>query len=175
MYQRIRDFIATGQELPERFRRFTAAALEFMEIENNSDKGYDEIISTFQNIASRLPLAEKKLEEMKTEIGSLNNVLTKKKSELAGIQSQLAQLREETIAEKTRLNEELEAEKKRLEVKEQEVKEVNRLKSELVKRDLDAAVFSVLPLNRVHRSVRINQAANTEPFPYLCQRYRLFG
>jgi len=73
--------------------------------------------------------------------GSLNNILTKKKSELAGIQSQLVQFREEAMAEKTRLNEELEAAMKRFGVKEQEVKEATKLKSELAKRGLNISTL----------------------------------
>ncbi len=120
---------------------FITSVLRFGEIEDNSDKSYDEIISSFQSITSQLPLVEKKLVALKTEIGSLNNTLTKKKSELAGIQSQLAQFREETMAEKTRLNEELEAEMKRLGVKGQEVKEATKLKSELAKRGLNLSTL----------------------------------
>ena len=78
---------------------------------------------------------------MKAELVSLNNILTEKKSELAGIQSQLVQFREEAIAEKTRLDAELEAEMMRLKVKKQEVKEVNKLKSELVKRGLNISTL----------------------------------
>ena len=120
---------------------FINAALEFMEVENSSNKGYDEIVSNFESITSQLPLVEKKLMALKTEIGSLNNTLTKKKSELAGIQSQLVQFREETVAEKTRLNAELEAEMKRFGVKEQEVKEATKLKSELAKRGLNLSTL----------------------------------
>ena len=120
---------------------FITSLLRFVEIEDNSDKSYDEIVSNFESVASQLPLSEKKLMALKTEIGSLNNTLTKKKSELAGIQSQLVQFREETVAEKTRLNAELEAEMKRFGVKEQEVKEATKLKSELVKRDLDLSTL----------------------------------
>ncbi|HEY86825.1 MAG TPA: hypothetical protein G4O06_02170 [Dehalococcoidia bacterium] len=78
---------------------------------------------------------------MKAELVSLNNILTEKKSELAEIQSQLVQFREEAIAEKTRLDAELEAEMMRLKVKKQEVKEVNKLKSELVKRGLNISTL----------------------------------
>lgn len=39
MYQRIRDFMATGQELPERFRRFVAAAKE-IDIEKLTPKEF---------------------------------------------------------------------------------------------------------------------------------------
>jgi len=120
---------------------FIISVLRFGEIEDNSDKSYDEIVSDFESIASQLPLSEKKLMALKTEIGSSNNILTKKKSELAGIQSQLIQLREEAIAEKTRLNEELEAEMKRFGVKEQEVKEAAKLKSELAKRRLNLSTL----------------------------------
>ena len=42
---------------------FINAALKFMEVENCSDKDYDEIVSNFESVASQLPLAEKKLEE----------------------------------------------------------------------------------------------------------------
>lgn len=120
---------------------FINAALEFMEIENNSDKGYGEIISSFQSVTSRLPLLEKKLDDLKAELESLNNILTKKKSELAGIQSQLVQFREETMAEKAKLGKELETEMKRFGVKEQEVKEATKLKSELAKRGLDLSTL----------------------------------
>ena len=120
---------------------FINATLKFVEVENSSNKGYDEIISNFESVVSQLPLAERKLEEMKTEIGSLNNVLTRKKSELARIQSQLVQFREEAIAEKAKLNRTLEAEMKRFGMKEQEVKEASKLKSELAKRDLDLSTL----------------------------------
>ena len=120
---------------------FINAVLRFGEIEDSSDKDYHEIMSNFESVASQLPLSEKKLMELKTEIGSLNNILTKKKSELAGIQSQLVQFREETVAKKTKLNAEIEAEMKRLGVKEQEVKEATKLKGELVKRDLDLSTL----------------------------------
>ena len=120
---------------------FITSLLRFVEIEDNSDKSYDEIVSNFESVASQLPLSEKKLMELKTEIGSLNNILTKKKSELAGIQSQLVQFREEALAERTRLNAELKAEMKRFGVKEQEVKEATKLKGELVKRDLDLSTL----------------------------------
>ena len=120
---------------------FINTVLRFGEIEDNSDKSYDEIVSNFESIASQLPLSEKKLMALKTEIGSLNNTLTKKKSELAGIQSQLVQLREEAIAEKTKLQRALEAEMKRFEMKEQEVKEATKLKSELAKRGLNLSTL----------------------------------
>ena len=120
---------------------FIISVLRFGELEDSIDKDYLEIVSDFESIASQLPLSEKKLMALKTEIGSLNNTLTKKKSELAGIQSQLVQFREEALAEKTRLNAELEAEMKRFGVKEQEVKEATKLKSELAKRDLDLSTL----------------------------------
>jgi len=120
---------------------FINSVLRFVEIEDNSDKDYDEIVSNFESIASQLPLSEKKLMALKTEIGSLNNILTKKKSELAGIQSQLVQFREETMAEKAKLQRALEAEMKRFGVKEQEVKEATKLKSELAKRGLNISTL----------------------------------
>jgi len=120
---------------------FITSVLRFGEIEDNLDKDYHQIMSEFESAASQLPLSEKKLEEKKAELGSLNNILTKKKSELAGIQSQLVQFREEALAEKTRLNAELEAEMRRFGVKEQEVKEATKLKSELAKRGLNLSTL----------------------------------
>ena len=130
---------ANGLDITEILRDLGTA--KFMEVENSSNKGYDEIVSNFESIASQLPLVEKKLMALKTEIGSLNNTLTKKKSELAGIQSQLVQFREETMAEKTRLNAELEAEMKRFGVTEQEIKEAAKLKNELAKRGLNLSTL----------------------------------
>ncbi len=120
---------------------FVISVVRFGEIEDNLDKSYDEIMSDFESIASQLPLSEKKIMALKVEIGSLNNTVTTKKSELAGIQSQLVQLREKAQAEKTRLNAELEAEMKRHGVKEQEVKEVIKLKTEMVKKGLNISTF----------------------------------
>ncbi len=120
---------------------FIISVLRFGELEDSTDKDYLEIVSDFESIASQLPLSEKKLMALKTEIGSLNNTLTKKKNELAGIQSQLVQFREKALAEKTRLNAELEAEMKRFGVKEQEVKEATKLKGELAKRGFNLSTL----------------------------------
>ena len=120
---------------------FIHTVMRFGEIEDSSDKGYDEIMSDFESIAAQLPISERKIIALKTEIGSLNNTVTTKNSELAGIQSQLVQFREKARAEKTRLNAELEAEMKRHGVKEQEVKEVIKLKTEMVKKGLNISTF----------------------------------
>lgn len=120
---------------------FVLSVVRFGEIEDNLDKSYDEIMSDFESIASQLPLSEQKLMALRAEIESLNNTVATKKSELDGIQSQLVQFREKARAEKSRLNAELEAEMKRHGVKEQEVKEVIKLKTEMVKKGLNISTF----------------------------------
>lgn len=122
---------------------FVKAAIELTNIENTTGMDFHQAIERLQEVSIQLPPLEdriedreKKLNDLKVELGSLNNILTKKKSESAEIQSQLVQIREEALAEKTRLNAELEVEIRRFGVKEQEVKEATKLKNTLAEKGL---------------------------------------
>jgi len=85
---------------------------------------YEETMLRYEKVTLELPLLEKKLKEMNTELASLKKSVSAEKQKIATIQSQSAQIQKEAMTKKTKLERDLTAEMKRLSVKKRELQDV---------------------------------------------------
>jgi len=138
---------------------FVDGALKLARIEDESGISYEEATSKFEKVTGELPVAKRNLKTTKTELESLNTLVSNRKQELAATESQVAQYRREVESwrakiehdnksllariqteagtKKAELDREVEYKMKQLKVKQEEIEEVARLKADLRETGLD--------------------------------------
>ncbi len=120
---------------------FIRAALKLSRIEAEGKMSYEEVVSRFERVSLELPAAENRLEEVQSELRSLNDLVAKGTRELAKVEAHLAQLQKDTKAKQAKLQRDFEDKRKGLNVKIEEVEEVAKLKADLGKQGLDIPTF----------------------------------
>lgn len=115
---------------------FIEAALKLAQIETKTVMSYHQVMSGFEKAQEQLPQLRGKITEAKAELESTNDVLLKKKQELAGQEGYLKKYRNEVRAKVAQLEKEVLVKMKQLEVEKKEVEEVTALKAELTKKGL---------------------------------------
>ena len=94
-------------------------------------------MSDFEKVQRQLPELEEKINETKAELESTNDVLLKKKQELADQEGYLKKYQNEVTSKVAQMEKEVLVKIKHLEVEKKEVEEFMILKKELEKRGLD--------------------------------------
>ncbi len=120
---------------------FVKAAVELTSIENTTRMNFHQAIERLQEVSTQLPPLEDRLQNRETKLYSINSMIKERQQEQADLDRVLSQSREE--AEKVIREREAKLSKKmkQLNVKEIEVSEATKLKSELAKRGLDLSTL----------------------------------
>jgi len=116
---------------------FVKAAIKLTDLENTTGMSFDKAICRFKEVSTQLPPLEDRLEARETKLKSIEANIKERQQELANLDRALIQLREESEKAIHEREAELSKKMKRLSIKEGEINEVARLKSNLAKQDLD--------------------------------------
>jgi len=120
---------------------FVKAAIKLGQIEAQTGMSFHQAISSFESALNQLPQLEKKLEETKAELKSINDTLVERKQEMAN-QGKYLKQHQKVVKEKVaQLEQELSAKMKEMDLRNEEIEEVAKLKAELDKQGLDLQTF----------------------------------
>jgi len=110
---------------------FVNAALKLARIEDEHNISYEQIMSEFETVTSRLPITEKELMKTRANLDSINSLVNRKNQELKNLENRIKKLQEVHRAEEIKLERELVNKRKQMKVKHKEVEEVANLKTML--------------------------------------------
>lgn len=123
---------------------FVEAALKFLKIEEETGKGYEQIISDFQAASIELQQLEKKLSDKRAESDYLEKQITRKKRDLSTWEKQHQVYENKVKAEEEKLEKELAVKMQQLNLKMKEVEDAAALKKYLSQKKL--SIESLLKL-----------------------------
>ena len=115
---------------------FIKAALELSKIESQTGKDYQQLMSGFEEAWKQLPQLGEKIAGAKAELEAINEVIPRKKKELAAQEKHLEEYKGEVKSKISQMENELLEKMKHMEVTFKEVEEVAALKAELTKKKL---------------------------------------
>ena len=123
---------------------FAKSAIKLAEIECTTGMGFDDTIKRFDEVTTKIPPLEDRLQDRETKLESIESTIKERQQELENLDRTLTQSREKS--EKTIRESEMELSKKmnQLNIKEDEINEVAELKSNLAEQDLDITTLAKL-------------------------------
>jgi predicted patatin/cPLA2 family phospholipase len=120
---------------------FVAASLEFCQIEAQTGVQYHTVISNFKKAQEQFPPLEKKVNEIKAELKSINNAVIMKKQELADQNEYLEKRKNEVKAKEVQMDNKLLVRMKQLNIEKKDVEEAATLKVDLIKKGLNLSTL----------------------------------
>jgi len=116
---------------------FVQAALKLIQIESQTGKKYDQVISNFESVLIELPQLEKKYMKKKAVLESIDEAILQNKQKIANQEKQLEKYQIEAKTKVEQTEKEVAAKMKQLSIDKEKVEEVATLMTKLASQGLD--------------------------------------
>jgi len=133
---------------------FVSAAVKLGQIEEQAGLSYHQAISRFENALHQLPELEGKIKKTKANLKSISDKLAQQKQELVKQGKYLKRYQEEVKTKVYKMEQDLSTKMKNLVLKNEEVEEVDKLKTELGKQGLDLRTLLKLGKEFSHGNIK---------------------